>query len=88
MRDVDLRHAACHAPAKHAANEGIYPTPRMTKDELDQFRSLVLKPVLKVDSRDRDGVEDLMITLVAASGFRGIAEYCACSGSFSSQGRQ
>ena len=87
LRDVDMRHAGRHAPEKHTEasttiHEGIYPTPRMTKDDLDQFRALVLKPVREVDSGNHEDVKNLMITLVARRAFEALRDTAFVPGNF------
>jgi DNA topoisomerase IA len=78
MRDVDMQYAAAHAHMEVSggvtAHEGIYPTPRMTKEDMDNFRGLVLKPIKVIDPDDEDEVEDLMVTLIARRSFEALRE--------------
>lgn len=78
LRDVDMRHAAKHAHTDEndgiTAHEGIYPTPRMTKDDMDRFRSLVKRPIKDLDPKDPAQVEDLMVTLVARRIFEALRD--------------
>lgn len=76
LRDVEMRHAGRHthseSPDGITAHEAIYPTPRMTKDDLDKFRDLVRKPIPTIDPEDDEAVEDLMVTLVARRAFEAL----------------
>ena len=86
LRDVDLRYAERHVPTEHPENlvarEGIYPTPRMTKEELDQFKALVLKPIQNINADDQDEIEDLMITLVSRRAFEALRKGALAPGIF------
>lgn len=78
LRDVDMRHASKHAHTDEndgiTAHEGIYPTPRMTKEEMDRFRTLVKRPIKEIDPTDAQEVEDLMVILVARRIFEALRD--------------
>ena len=76
LRDVDIAYARQHSHEDSeetiTAHEGLYPTPKMTKDNMDRFRELVRKPVKPVDRKNRGAVEDLMVTLIARRAFEAL----------------
>ena len=78
LRDVDMRHASKFAHTNDSdgitAHEGIYPTPRMTKEEMDRFRTLVKRPIKDIDPTDAQQVEDLMVILVARRIFEALRD--------------
>ncbi len=78
LRDVDMRYAEKHAHTDDndgiTAHEGIYPTPRMTKDDMDRFRDLVKRPIKDLDVTDTQQVEDLMVILVARRMFESLRD--------------
>lgn len=86
LRDVDISHAAKHSHIHSdkgiTLHEGIFPTPRMTKEEFDRFRELIVKPLKKTDPHDRDEVEDLMVTLVSRRAFEALREGAIAPGVF------
>jgi hypothetical protein len=78
LRDVDMTYGRHHfhesSDDSMTAHEGLYPTPRMTQDDMDRFRELVRKPVKPVDPDDRSAVEDLMVTLIARRAFEALRD--------------
>lgn len=76
LRDVDISMAGQHAHEQDAQtitrHEGIYPTPRMTKEDMDRFRELVRKPIQKIDLENDASIEDLMVILVARRAFEAL----------------
>lgn len=73
LRDVDMTMARqhCHEETSETVtnHEGIYPTPRMTKENMDKFREIVKRPIKPVDFEDPEAVEDVIVTLIARRAF-------------------
>ena len=78
LNDVSMEEAGRHRHLDTTegvtSHEGLYPTPRMTRQDVDRFRMLLLKPIRAVDPENRQQVEDLMVTLIARRAFEALRE--------------
>lgn len=86
LMDVSAVHAKAfdHTASRDSItnHEGIHPTPRMIKEDMDHFRAIVLKPVFQVDENDADMVEDLMVVMIARRCFEALRETSLARGVF------
>ena len=84
LRDVDMRYVQNHIHEETTSgitsHEGICPTPRMTREELERLRELVIRPISPL--RNAQDVENLMVTLVARRAFESLRDGALVPGVF------